>query len=123
MKLMGHSSVTTTQMFYSQVEPHHHVQAAEAIQKLVEESVKEEPFPVVPVPFSQIPSICVRADSGRLPRNDGGSSGLMPMSGARKMVAVLLFFSLGGWGSPARFSNSISCSFPAGTKTFATTNG
>jgi len=43
MKLMGHSSVTTTQMFYSQVEPHHHVQAAEAIQKLVGESVKEEP--------------------------------------------------------------------------------
>ncbi len=43
MKLMGHSSVTTTQMFYSQVEPHHHIQAAEAIQKLVEESVKEEP--------------------------------------------------------------------------------
>lgn len=43
MKLMGHSSVTTTQMLYSQVEPHHHVQAAEAIQKLVGESMKEEP--------------------------------------------------------------------------------
>jgi len=42
MKLMGHSSVTTTQMFYSQVEPHHHVLAAEAIQKLVGEPAKDE---------------------------------------------------------------------------------
>jgi len=42
MKLMGHSSVTTTQMFYSQVEPHHHVLAAEAIQKLVGEPSKGE---------------------------------------------------------------------------------
>jgi integrase len=41
MKLMGHSSVTTTQMFYSQVEQYHHEQAARVIQALVGEEKSE----------------------------------------------------------------------------------
>jgi integrase len=43
MKLMGHSSVTTTQMFYSQVEQYHHEQAAKVIQALVGEKEPVEP--------------------------------------------------------------------------------
>jgi integrase len=41
MKLMGHSSVTTTQMFYSQVKAYHQVQAAKVIQALVGEEQSE----------------------------------------------------------------------------------